>query len=102
MISNKFKQKINKIENEYKKKINPLQEQCKQFENLIVKIPCGEYKGRWGKIMHPYINYDGKIIAQIRPLRLRGNKIDLGDTLWNRSDARTYWNLNKVKKIRNI
>ena len=100
MCYKKFKNKLKLIKKEYTNKLNPIKEKCKEFIGLSVRIPHGEYEGRWGKLTDIFINDKGELYGLIRPYRLKGDKKKLGEFLWERNDTRTFWKLSDVKEIK--
>lgn len=96
----KFKKKLNNIKDEFDRNINPLEKRAKEFIGLKVRIEKGEYAGRWGEITYVKINnFNGMVHAIIAPYRIkkgRGNS----KLLNSRNDARLFWPLNDIKKIR--
>jgi len=91
---------IGNMEKAYSDLRNLLREEygrCDIFNNYDAIIPRGIYKGRWGKIESARFS-QGEIVAMIRPYSLR--VYEKGKLLWDRADARTFWNLNEVKKFR--
>lgn len=102
MNISEFHRKIKEIEDEYDKNIHPLLETLKknsrELEGVKAIIPCGRYRKRIGKITSVSL-FDGKVSGIIQPYYLRRGEIYENSLLWDRADARTYWELSKVEKL---
>lgn len=93
-----FQTKLKVIKTRYNHNMEPLIKLGKCFIGLDAVIPKGEYRGRWGKITQVVIDANGDVCGIIMPYRMVGDTNDL--ILDNRPDARTYWRLYEVNKIR--
>lgn len=92
----KFSGKILKMEEKAKKFEDIMAALCGQFNGMVVKIPHGKFKRRWGEIENAHYS-SGEVVALIRPYRLKGS----GDPLlWDHPDAKTFWSLNDVPAIK--
>lgn len=94
-----IKKEIEDIKKKYLDSVESVYNLLKKYDNLIVRIPRGEYKNRWGKITSITVNHTGDVLVLIRPIRLIGKR--KGNELLNeRPDARTYWKLSEVTEIK--
>lgn len=94
--------KILSIEKEYDKKVSPiidsLEKKYEKFKGLDVIIPKGVYKGRVGKIT--YVSLDrGCVRGVIQPYKKTTKGELTNELLWDRVDARTFWDLSEIKSI---
>jgi len=95
-----FKDKLKSIKKRYIETLTPILKECKQFIGLSAIIPHGYYAGRWGKITDAFISDDGEVFVIIQPYRIKGDKKKLGELLWDKYDARTFWKLSDVKNVK--
>ena len=95
-----FKKKLENITSLWNTNIKPLEDKAREFIGLKIKIPKGEYKGRWGEITHVTINnLDGTVYAVLAPYRIKKGRGD-SELLDTRNDARVFWPLRDIKEVK--